>query len=300
MRILNKKDFFSKSLRFILPLIILIVLTKALLPKASNETSESKKTEEISKENFKWQLTFEDNFDTFDRSKWQTLFDMGNRTIWSNKELQWYKDENFVSENGILKIIAQKESIYGKDAESEKQFEYTSGMINSPQTFSQVYGKWEIRVKFPFKKGFWPAFWLVAKQRPGLPEIDVFEYFGIKENVITCNQHWGLDWPNYSGGIYEGKTAPFYYFHSKEIEGKFSDTWMIWSFECFPNKMLWKLNGNTVYESTEGIPTAPLYMIANVAVKDRPENDYKVDDSGLPYVMEIDYIKVYKMIPADD
>lgn len=248
---------------------------------------------------YKWKLTFEDNFNTFDRARWKTFFDMGNRTIWSNKELQWYEDENLVAENGILKIIAKKESVYGKDVESEKQFEFTSGMINSPESFLQAYGKWEIRVRFPFRKGYWPAFWLVPKQRPGLPEIDVFEYFGIRENKISCNQHWGLDYPNYSGGMYEGKTEPFYYVRPKEIEGNFSNVWMVWSFECYPDRMLWKLNGKTVNESSEGIPTAPLYIIANVAIKDWQENEYKVDDSNTPYVMEIDYIRVYKMEPSN-
>lgn len=247
--------------------------------------------------NYEWKLTFEDQFDSFDSTKWIKLFDNGGRTIWSNKELQWYKDENVKTEGGVLKLIAKKESVYGKDPESENQFEYTSGMICSSFGFSQAYGKWEIKARFPFAKGFWPAFWLVAKQRPGLPEIDVFEYFGVYKNSISVSQHWGLDYPNYPGGIYEGKTDPFYYLRHKEIEGNFADEWMVWTFECFPNKMQWKLNGKVVYESTEGIPTTPLYIMANVAVKDRPENNYEVDNSNLPYVMEIDYIKVYKMIP---
>lgn len=248
---------------------------------------------------YEWKLTFEDQFNSFDTTKWQSLFDMGNRTIWSNKELQWYKDENIVAENGVLKIIAKKESIYGKDSESEKQFEYTSGMINSPQTFSQAYGKWEIKVRFPFRKGFWPAFWLVAKQRPGLPEIDVFEYFGIEENKITCNHHWGIDYPNW-GGIYKDKTEPFYYVRTKEIQGEFSDVWMVWSFECFPDKMVWKLNEKIVYETTEGIPTAPLYIIANVAIKDWPQNNFQVEQTENPYIMEIDYIKAYQMVPKNN
>lgn len=249
------------------------------------------------KEDFKWQLTFEDNFDTYDKSKWINMHDNGNRTIWSNKELQWYKDENVIVENGICKLIAKQESIYGKDVESEKQFEFTSGMICNSKSFTQAYGKWEMRVRFPFKKGFWPAFFLVPKQRPTLPEIDIFEYYGIEENVITCNHLWGVDYPNAAGGIYEGKSEPFFYENSKRITGDFSNNWMIWSFECFPNNMVWKLNGKVVKESTVGIPTAPLYLIANVAVLNRIENDNVVDISGLPYVMEIDYIRVYKMVP---
>lgn len=247
--------------------------------------------------NYEWKLTFEDNFDTFDRAKWITLHDAGNRTIWSNKELQWYKDENVVSENGILKLIAKKESIYGKDIESEKQFEFTSGMICSSRGFTQPYGKWEIRAKFPFRKGYWPAFWLLAKQSPGLPEIDVFEYFGVDKNKMSVAHHWGIDYPNFEGGVYEGKTEPFYYVGHKDIEGNFSDVWMTWTFECFPNKMIWKLDDKVVYESTEGIPTAHMYIVANVAIKDRSENNYIVDISDTPYIMEIDYIRAYKMVP---
>lgn len=247
--------------------------------------------------NYRWEKTFEDNFNSFDSTVWRTLFVRGNRTIWSNQEAQWYKDENVIVDNGILKLTAKKESVYGKDSENEKQFEFTSGMINTPNSFIQAYGKWEIRVRFPFREGYWPAFWLAPIQQPGLPEIDIFEYFGQKRNEITMAQHWGLDYPNYSGGLYEGKTEPFYYMSRKEINGKFDNKWMVWSFEWFPNKMQWKLDGTVVHESVKGIPTAPLYMIANVAMKDWTGNLFKEDDQPLPYIMEIDYIRVYKMVP---
>jgi beta-glucanase (GH16 family) len=244
---------------------------------------------------YKWKLTFEDNFDTFNSKNWATHLANGNRTIWFGKELQWYKDENVKVEDGKLKLIGKKESVYGKDFENEGQFDYTSGIICSSNTFVQAYGKWEMKVRFPFRKGYWPAFWLIPTQIPPLPEIDVFEYFGVEKNKMTCSHHWGLDYPSPFNNYYNGKPEPYYNVKSKDINGDFSDEWMIWSFECYPDKMLWKLDGKTVYEATEGIPTSPLYILVNVAVKDRKENDYKVDDSSNPYVMEIDYIKVYQM-----
>ena len=247
-------------------------------------------------EDYKWQLTFEDNFDSYDNSKWITMHDNGNRTIWSNKEAQFYKDDNVSVNNGVLDLTVKKESYYGKDVESEKQFEYTSGMICNSKSFSQVYGKWEMRVKFPFKKGFWPAFYLVPKQRPTLPEIDIFEYFGKDKDKISMSQHYGID---YRGGGTGGQGEPFYYMKTKEITGDFADKWMIWTFECFPDKMIWKLDGKTVFESTDGIPTAPMYLIANVAVKDWNDNNTGIDASSSPYVMEIDYIRVYKMVPKN-
>lgn len=272
------------------------ILITLLLMFSTDVTLISCGSASASKENFIWKLTFEDNFDFYDNSKWINMHENGNRTIWSNKELEWYKDENVEVENGVLKLTAKKESFYGKDVESEKQFEYTSGMICNAKSFFQAYGKWEMRVKFPFKKGFWPAFFLVPKQRPSLPEIDVFEYFGVHKDKISMTHHWGIDYP---GSTTNGQREPFYYVKNKEIDGDFSDKWMIWTFECYPDKMIWKLDGKTVYEATDGIPTAPMYMIANVAVKDFSENNAGVDNSGLPYVMEIDYIKVYKMTPKD-
>lgn len=254
------------------------------------------KVNENLEDNYEWKITFEDNFDFFDNSKWRNMNDIDGRTIWSNKELQWYLDENVVCENGILKLIAKKERVYGKDPESEKYFDYTSGMICNSRSFLQAYGKWEMKCKFPFKKGFWPAFFLVPKQRPTLPEIDVFEYFGINKDKISCNHHWGVDYPN-AGTIYSGHTGPFYSAEGKELTGEFNDVWMIWSFECFPEKMVWKLDGVTVYEANKGIPSAPLYMIANVAIKDFEKNNYEVDITGLPYIMEIDYVRIYQMVP---
>jgi beta-glucanase (GH16 family) len=248
---------------------------------------------------YEWQLTFEDQFDAVDKSKWIFKHDNGVQTIWSNKELQWYKEENVVAEGGVLKLIAKKESIFGRDTESQKQFEYTSGMICNSKSFTQPYGKWEMKVRFPFSKGFWPAFFLVPIQRPTLPEIDVFEYFGVAPNDMTCTLHWGTDYFNPPMKMIDGQAKPFYFKKSKTFNGDFANRWMVWTCEIFPDKIIWKLDGNIVFESTEGIPTAPMYMIANVAVKDYPENDNKVDESGLPYVMEIDYVKVYKMVPKN-
>jgi len=265
--------------------------------KIFNESSESKEFFESEKANYEWKLTFEDNFDSFNSTNWITHFESGRRTIWSNKEIQWYMDQNVKVENGILILTAKKEQVHGKDVENEADFNFTSGMISGSKSFLQAYGKWEMKVKFPFRKGFWPAFWLVPLQIPTLPEIDVFEYFGINKNSISSAHHWGLDYPGLQNDFYSGKNEPFFYSKGKDITGDFADKWMIWSFECFPDKMIWKLNNNIVFEEKVGIPTAPLYILANVAIKEQKENNFIVGNDEAPYEMEIDYIRVFKMIP---
>ena len=244
---------------------------------------------------FKWELSFEDNFDSLDRSKWIFHHDNGVRTIWSNKELQWYLDDNVSVEGGVLKLTTRKQSVYGKDPESEKQFDFTSGMICNSKSFTQAFGKWEMKVKFPFRKGFWPAFFLVPIQRPTLPEIDIFEYFGIDRNSIQCALHWGIDYPNPSMG---SDPKPLYNLKTHAFGGDFENRWMVWACEVMPDRIVWLLDGKKVYESTEGIPTAPLYMIANVAIKDWEANNYEVDRTDNPYVMEIDYVRIYRIVPS--
>ncbi|MEO8665755.1 MAG: glycoside hydrolase family 16 protein [Ignavibacteria bacterium] len=281
------KYFKNKSwlLFIILPASLIILISCNQKPQLSDGESESGK-------GYTYELVFEDDFNNFDRSKWITLHDNGNRTIWSNNEWEWYKDENVITENGILKLVGKKESFYGKDVESEKQFEFTSGMICNSKSYTQLYGKWEMKVKFPFREGYWPAFFLVPVERPTLPELDVFEYFGVNEDKITCSHHWGKDY---------GLKPPDYNVRTKELTGNFSDQWMTWTFEHNPERMIWYLNGKKVYSSKQGMPTTPLYMIANLAIKGRPDyqnTDKIISDAAVlpPYEMEIDYVKIYKLV----
>lgn len=41
-------------------------------------------------------------------------------------------------------------------------------------------------------------------------------------------------------------------------------------------------------------------MVAKVAVKDWSENNYQADETENTFIIKIDYIKVYKMIPVKD
>ena len=61
-----------------------------------------------------YHLTFDDEFNTFDASKWKTSDYWGNRTLSGNGEQQWYSDTAHngynpfsVSADGILTITAE-------------------------------------------------------------------------------------------------------------------------------------------------------------------------------------------------
>jgi len=55
---------------------------------------------------------------------------------------------------------------------------YTSGCITTERSFSQQYGFFEMRAKFPIGRSFWPTFWLMPVRKAWPPEIDVIEASG--------------------------------------------------------------------------------------------------------------------------
>jgi beta-glucanase (GH16 family) len=136
-------------------------------------------------------LVFEDNFEgnTLNTSIWN----FGPRIRYCNNEQQYYTSgQNIKVKNGILKLIAKEELIYGLADENlgtndyincgpagpnnginYRQFNFTSANIETYKSFS--YGYYEARIKIPKGKGFWPAFWLYGNW-PVYNEIDIFEF----------------------------------------------------------------------------------------------------------------------------
>jgi len=137
---------------------------------------------------------------------WRTNFGyapvqhLGSRTLGSNGELQVYSDRGFRGTaaaplgidpfriaNGTLEIVGDKAPENVKPFISD--YEYTSGLITTQFSFSQVYGVFEMRARLPNGRGLWPTFWLLPKDRSWPPEIDIFEILGQEPTVLHTNAH---------------------------------------------------------------------------------------------------------------
>lgn len=221
-----------------------------------------------------WQITFSDDFDgdSLDRKKWEDAYPGGARTH-SNNEQQYYAPNGYEVKNGNLRLRAERRSMGGMP--------YTSGMVSSFGSFSQTYGLFEIRARFPKGKGMWPAFWLLPATGKWPPEIDVLEILGHEPGKVYMTTHW-----RNAEGKHQGKgfsyTGPDFSadFHTFAVEWKQG--------EC-----IWYVDGVERARSTEGVPAEPMYVIANLAVGgDWPGNP----DATTPFpgFMDVDYIRVYK------
>jgi hypothetical protein len=220
------------------------------------------------------ELTFSDEFegDKLDTKKWLTNYYWGEKLLKDRysveSDLQAYTEkENFEVRNSILKIITKSQKISGKvwsagKGFSTKEFNYTSGLINSGNSFRQKYGLFTAKIKLgnPDAKS---AFWMLADKIT--PHLDI------------CRTGKGKVWFDYFSANGNNSKA--------SLGSKYSNDYFIYSLEWTPDKLVWKINGTEVFSQTSDIPQDPMYVLLAGGL-DKPIN-------GMTS-MEIDWIRVYQ------
>lgn len=244
-------------------------------------------------------LVWADEFDTDGAPNPQNWnFEIGDGSDqgipgWGNNELQYYTDspDNVRVENGVLLITAKQESIAGSD--------YTSARLTTKGLLEQKYGRFEARIKVPYGKGYWPAFWMLGEDSDGeswpqIGEIDIMEYLGDEPTTTFGTIHG----PGYSGGESISKEYTL-------ENNRFDNEFHVFGIEWSPNRINWyvddvlylSLTPEDVEEETDGegnwvFNDRPFYIILNVAVGGNlPGNPNS--ETVFPQSMVVDYVRVY-------
>jgi beta-glucanase (GH16 family) len=243
-------------------------------------------------------LVWSDEFDVdgpIDSEKWfhQSIIPNGNS--WFNGEIQHYTDrtENAVVENGVLKIIAQKETFSDQGVTKE----YTSARLNSKFAFTQ--GRVEIRAKLPTGVGTWPAIWMLGKNItekgaywetqgfgttgwPACGEIDIMEHWGNNQDYVSSAIHT----PSSFGGTINigGTTLP-----------GASNEFHVYTMEWTEDEIIFSIDEFVHYTYSPSVKddsTWPFYqdqyILFNVAIL--PSISSNFTESAL----EIDYIRIFQ------
>ncbi len=238
------------------------------------------------------ELTMQDEFDTDgapNSSIWG--YDIGtgqNGDGWGNQELQYYTDrpENITVNNGFLIITANQEDFNDSG--------YTSARILTKGKFEQQYGRFEARMRLPFGKGMWPAFWMLgadidSNPWPACGEIDIMENAGSAPTIISGALHG----PGYFGG------SPILKEYDLEND-RFDTGFHIFGIEWGPEYINYYVDDVLYNQITPDDVTGewvfdngPFFIIINLAVGglfDGPPNA----DTVFPQTMLIDYVRVYR------
>jgi beta-glucanase (GH16 family) len=228
----------------------------------------------------RWKLVFASEFDSpDDLEKWHKQ-DQSEEIY--NNELQAYVTDAYQVKDGCLYIEAQKRNGTCRG----KLKHYTSGRMNTRNKFDIKYGRFEIRLKVPAGKGFWPAFWLLPSSDKWPPEIDFLEILGHQPERVYFTNHWGVN---------ENGNHPSYGTHydaKPDFSQEFHVVTSIWN----EKEIRYYLDGKQVASSNQGIPQEKMYLLVNLAVGgDWPGSPD--DKTVFPNNMIVDYVRVYEPVP---
>ena len=227
-----------------------------------------------------WTLVWNDEFGGtgIDATKWEWEV---NGDGGGNNELQYYTGfpENSFIEDGKLVIKAIKENYLGK--------RYTSARIRTRNKGDWRYGRFEARMKLPYGKGMWPAFWMLPTDWsyggwPQSGEIDIMELVGHETNRVYGTIHWGDPDHRQSGGNYVLSTGTFAAdFHTFVVE---------WDSVGFR----WYVDGSQYFSTSRGWPfDQRFHILLNLAVGGNwPGNPDEF--TYFPQMMYVDYVRVYR------
>lgn len=204
---------------------------------------------------------------------------------WGNGERQFYTDrlDNSVVEDGILKIIAKRES-FGGEA-------FTSARLITKDKFEFTHGKVEIRAKLPAGSGTWPAFWLLGADIddvswPACGEIDIMEHVGNNEGRVQAALHSPSSFGNTEN------------VGSTEIPNATSE-FHVYEVEWTEDGIEFSVDGNSYYVYNPEVKDDSTYpfnkdffLILNIAMGGTLGGE--IAQEFTEATMEIDYVKVYQ------
>jgi len=247
-------------------------------------------------------LQWADEFDAANLGHW--VFETGGHG-WGNNELQYYTggqnaflQYDPLAASSVLVIEARRGAPagatcwYGSCA-------YSSSRMVTRGARSFQYGRIEARIRLPQTQGIWPAFWMLGDNLgevgwPQSGEIDIMEHVG-SEPTLT---HGALHGPGYSGN------TPFSGTH--DLRERADANYHVYAVEWDAGGIRWFVDDTLFYGVTRAQVQArgpwvfdqPFFLLLNVAVGGNWPGS---PDAGstFPQRMYVDYVRVYRLPPAN-
>ncbi|MFO7863826.1 MAG: hypothetical protein R6U85_07485 [Salinivirgaceae bacterium] len=226
----------------------------------------------------KWELIFEDDFTGLDNEKWSPIIFPGlvsfNDNYVTEGEKQFFtKGENVSVNNSILQIDTKQEPKDGKcwspkSGFMNKSFDYTSGTLNTAQTFRLNQGK--IQVKLSVDQASQCVHGFSLKGDRITPHIDLFKTGvgnGFEVRYIPAKD--------------ENKQM------TEVVKGiNVNDKFFIYEMEWTDNELIWTFNSIEVARTPHQLNGETLYLNLATILEKEPQQ--------LPAHFNIDWVRVYQ------
>jgi beta-glucanase (GH16 family) len=225
-----------------------------------------------------------------DATKW--TYDLGGDG-WGNHELQDYTDriDNAHVGDGVLTIEAKKEA-RGRNG-------FSSARLVTKGRGDFLYGRFEIRAKLPPGRGTWPAIWMLPTDQtyggwPKSGEIDIMEHVGFDPDNIHITAHteayyFRINTQKTATRIIDGATTQFHLYRvdwtPDAIRGYIDDALVLEFANEHRSYREWPFDQR-------------FHLLLNIAVGGDWGGQKGVDDMAFPARMEVDYVRVYRLVAA--
>ena len=184
----------------------------------------------------------------------------------ANEKQAYNKGKNTIVEDGILKVYTKNENTTArawdlKKGFIEKQFNYTSDVLQTADSFRQKEGIFSIKVRCTGK--IHHACRLGADEK--LPLVNIFHYNGKQITMGNVNKN-----------VVDGVT----------IKGISPSDFYIYTLAWTKKELTWSINNMVVYRTKNQVPQQDMYLALNSFISEKQK--------GSTGTLEIDWIKVYQ------
>lgn len=235
-------------------------------------------------------IIFKDEFDVDgipDTQKWVLCPKAGSD--WNNQMSESY-DQVYV-EDGKLMLVAEK--VDG---------EYRAGGIKTQGKFGFTFGKVECRARLTkYPNGAFPAIWMMPQKYlysgwPNCGEIDIMEHIKQEPHVHqTLHTHYTYDLGN-KAGTTKQTVCNYWDWNVYAVEWTSESlTFYVNDVETFTYRDM-NLSDESVKKQWPFTEAAEFYIILNMGLGDNGTWAGAIDDTNLPAIMEVDWVRVSKLV----
>ena len=221
-----------------------------------------------------WHLTFDDEFSgsSLDTRKWTA-----SEGTFENRAnpLQYFLPSEVSVGRGHLSLTSEQRSSHG--------YGYTSGEIRTLDKFCQLYGRLEVRCRFPTAPGTWSAVYLLPADNRWPPEIDACEFIGRDPSKVYLTNHW-------QDAFGQHKQEDRNWMNPAINWG----AWHTYAVEWKPRSIQWFVDGVGVPRGPVVGPASaiPMYIRINTSVGGGFANEPQ--PGAWPQTFELDYVRMYQ------
>jgi len=268
----------------------LILLMAFLLVLQTGFSQVPKQPPVKAKKGYKLVWADEFNYRGLPDSKYWDYDTVGNKSGWGNHEAQYYtyaNPRNAWVDNGILSIVAVKESMKGR--------KYTSARLITKNKGDWKYGRFEIKAKLPKGVGMWPAIWMLSTDWkyggwPASGEIDIMENVGYKPDTVFGSIHTKA----YYFRINTQKTKGFNLPGNDKDFHVYALEWDAEQISFFVDDTKYLTFANEKKTFAEWPFDQKFHLLLNVAVGGDWGGQKGIDETIFPQKMLVDYVRVYQ------